>query len=63
MTMAYHLPLDPTCRENPMEGFFEDPMTAAYGMGEMAPMVEANHRKACEQCRLYGVANIEVEGP
>jgi hypothetical protein len=62
--LAYYMPLDPECPENETAAFYEDPMTVYYGMGdELGPTVEAHHRKKCQRCQEYGLANIEVEGP
>jgi hypothetical protein len=60
-----HAPLDPDCPE--VEHFYEwldaDPMTAYSGVGdEIAEDFERCHRAACERCREYGTARIEVEG-
>ena len=60
----WHMPLDPACPDNPMEAFYNDPMTIAYGMGdEMGPDIEARHLVKCKRCQEFGAANIEVEGP
>lgn len=60
--MNYHAPLDPECPDNPLNGFFEDPMTAYCGCAdEIGDDLENRHRRTCERCQEYGAANIEVE--
>lgn len=56
-----HQPLDPECPMNPLENLFDDPMTIAYGCGdEIGDLLEITHRRSCERCQAYGLANIEV---
>jgi len=58
----WHLPLDPECPRNPLQGFWEDPMTAQSGCGdEVLAYLERRHLRDCQRCQEYGVANIEVE--
>jgi len=62
MNFEEHLPLDPSCPDNPLQDFLEDPMTAHYGMGaEMSPLIERNHRQKCERCLNYGLENLEIQ--
>lgn len=64
MTGEWHLPLDPACPDNPLNGFYDDPITQACGCAdEIAADLESRHLSKCERCRDYGAANIEVEGP
>lgn len=57
----YHAPLDPECPDNPLNGFYDDPMTQACGCAdEIAEMLEVRHLAKCERCREFGAANIEV---
>ena len=61
---SWHAPLDPECPDNPLEGFWDDPMTAYSGCGdELAADLESRHRSKCKRCQEYGAANIEVAGP
>ena len=61
MEPQWHLPLDPACPNNPMTGFFSDPITQACGCAdELASDMEARHRRNCRRCAIYGTTNIEV---
>jgi hypothetical protein len=60
----WHAPLDPNCPNNPLETFWDDPMTAYSGCGdEIADDLERRHIAKCERCQKYGAENIEVQGP
>lgn len=53
-------PLDPDCPDNPMEAFYDDPMTIAYGANDVDELLERTHREKCNRCKEYGLENIEV---
>ena len=57
---SWYAPLDPDCPSNPMEVFYNDPMTIAYGANDIDELLERRHREKCRRCQEYGVANIEV---
>jgi hypothetical protein len=58
----WSFPLDPECPANPMEAFYDDPMTEYSGMGdEIGPLLASKHRAKCARCRAYGAANVEVD--
>lgn len=61
-----HAPLDPECPENPIEKFYDDPMSdyvPSDVMRDIAENMEAKHRGKCTRCQEYGMANIEVQEP
>lgn len=63
MRFRYRAPLDPDCPDNPFNRE-PDPMDDYCGcMDEINEASERRHRAKCEQCKVYGAANIEVEGP
>lgn len=68
--MREHLPIDPECPEAQVEVFQaaedldNDPISIHYGFtshseGDYERMENA-HRKNCNRCMEYGLANIEV---
>jgi hypothetical protein len=63
--MNYRAPLDPECPhvEAYMAALFGDPMTPARGAptDEICEDFARRHRRSCERCRYFGLANIEVE--
>jgi hypothetical protein len=61
MTSRRH-PLDPNCPDNPLAGFYEDPLTANSACGdEIADDLERIHLAGCERCQRFGAENIQVE--
>lgn len=60
MPGSWYTPLDPDCPNNPMEAFYADPITIAYGANDCDTLLEKNHRRECERCRDYGLENIDV---
>jgi len=57
----WHAPLDPDCPDNPLNTFYDDPMTSACGCAdEIAQDLENKHRAKCKRCQEYGAANIEI---
>lgn len=61
MTDSWYAPLDPDCPDNPMEAFWADPMTGAYGANDCDTLLENNHKAKCKRCQEYGLENIEVQ--
>src|SRR5262245_31959340 len=61
---SWHAPLDPDCPDNPLNNFFDDPMTQECGCAdEIADDLERRHAAKCKRCQEFGAANIEVVGP
>lgn len=63
MPFREHLPLDPECPvvRDWQDRFFDDPITEASGcVDEIGADFERRHRKECQRCQAFGVANIEV---
>lgn len=58
---SWYTPLDPDCPDNPMEAFFEDPMTIEYGANDVDGLLEKNHRAKCKRCQEFGLENIEAQ--
>jgi hypothetical protein len=56
----WYTPLDPDCPNNPMEAFYADPITIAYGANDVDQLVEKSHRSKCKRCQEYGLENIDV---
>jgi hypothetical protein len=62
MNAYWHMPLDPECPDNPLNRFWDDPMSQACPCGdEIADNLEQRHLAKCKRCQEYGAANIEVE--
>ncbi|VIO80093.1 hypothetical protein [Bradyrhizobium ivorense] len=63
--MRYKAPLDPECPAviASASALLDDPMTKAMGAptDEIIADYARKHRRECERCHDYGLANIEVE--
>jgi hypothetical protein len=59
--MRYHAPCDPDCPKyrRYVDALYNDPMSEGAPLGEIMEEFERNHRRKCERCKEYGVANIE----
>lgn len=57
---SMYFPLDPDCPTNPMEAFYADPITEAYGTNDVDVWLEKKHRANCKRCQEYGAENLEV---
>ncbi len=60
----FYQPLDPECPivSATFGRWNEDPIMRQSGcMEEFAKDFERKHRRECERCKAYGLANIEVE--
>lgn len=61
MPYRYHFPLDPECPDNPLNDFYDDPITQDCGCAsEIAEHLEHKHRLTCKRCQEYGAACVDV---